>query len=88
MLEQFMENCMPWDGPILEKVIKDCIAWVTHWSRGSHAGAGGKHEEDGAAEILTATPFPIPLYHSGVGGTEFGSEFEPVKKGGVGGRCF
>ena len=33
-------------------------------------------------------PFPIPLHHSGGGGREFGSEFKPGKKEGVGGRCF
>ena len=33
-------------------------------------------------------PFLVPLRHSGEEGGESGSEVEPEKKGGVGGRCF
>ena len=49
-------------------------------------------EEEGAAETmcgeLIATPIPCPPVPLQGGGREFGSEVEPGKKGGVGGRCF
>jgi len=49
-------------------------------------------EEEGAAETtwdeLTITPTPRPPVPLGGRRERNGSEVEPVKKGGVGGRCF
>jgi len=59
MLEQFMKNCNPWEGPILEKFTENCLPWEGH-----HAGAEEEHEEEGAAETkrdeLTTTLIPCP----------------------------
>jgi len=49
-------------------------------------------EGQGAAETtcdeLTVSPIPHPPVLCGVGRERNGSEAEPGKKGGVGGRCF
>ena len=50
-------------------------------------------EEEGAAaettcDELTATPIPCPPVPLGGRRERYGSEAEPRKKGGVGGRCF
>ncbi|KAK4810953.1 hypothetical protein QYF61_013361 [Mycteria americana] len=39
MLEQFVKNCSPWEGPTLEKFVEDCLPWV-----GPYAGAGEECE--------------------------------------------
>jgi len=47
-------------------------------------------EEEGAAQTVCdeLTVTPIARLPAGGGGRETGSEAEPEKKGGVGGRCF
>ena len=59
MLEEFMKNCSPWEGPTLEQFMKNCLLW-----EGPHTGAGEEHEEEGTAETkcyrLTTTPIPHP----------------------------
>ena len=52
-----------WEGPTLEKLMKDCLLWVR-----PYAGAGEGHLEEGAAEkqhyemITSPTPRPsVPL---------------------------
>jgi len=40
MLEQFLKDCIPWEGPTLEKFTKNCLPWEV-----SHAGAGAEAEE-------------------------------------------
>lgn len=44
-LVQFLKNCSPWEGSMSEEFVKDCTLW-----KRPHAGAGEKHEEEGAAE--------------------------------------
>jgi len=39
-LEQFMKTCSPWEGPMLEKLVKDCLLWER-----AHTGAGAECEE-------------------------------------------
>ncbi|GAB0179740.1 hypothetical protein GRJ2_000439300 [Grus japonensis] len=39
-LEQFVENCNPWEGLTLEKSMEDCLPW-----EGPHTGAGAECEE-------------------------------------------
>jgi len=59
MLEQFVKNCSPWEGVILEKLLKDCVSWER-----PHAGAGEECEEEGVAETkryeVTTTPISGP----------------------------
>lgn len=45
MLEKFLSNCSPWEGPMLDQFVKDCTLWD-----GSHAGEGKQHEEEGVVE--------------------------------------
>jgi len=72
-----VENCLPWDGP--------------------HVGAeesvrSPPPEEEGAAETMcnkrNVTPIPRPPAPVGGRRERNGSEVEPGKKGGVGGRSF
>ena len=59
MLEQFVKNCSPREGPTLEKWVEDSLPWV-----GAQAGAGEECEEEEAAETtcdeMTTTPIPHP----------------------------
>jgi len=68
MLEQFMEDSVPWEGP----------------RAGAGAECEKERAAETACDEWTAAPFPVPLRHSGGGGREIGSEAEPRKKGGVG----
>ncbi|KAK4810165.1 LOW QUALITY PROTEIN: hypothetical protein QYF61_010477, partial [Mycteria americana] len=60
MLEQVMKDRSPWEGPTLEKFVKDCLPWVR-----PHVGAGEEREKEGMAETtrneLTATPIPYAV---------------------------
>jgi len=40
MLEQFMKNCIQWEGPMLKKFMENCFLW-----QGLHTGAGEECEE-------------------------------------------
>ncbi|PKU42378.1 hypothetical protein llap_7316 [Limosa lapponica baueri] len=40
MLEQFVKNCSPSEGCVLEKFVEYCLLW-----EGPHDGAGEEHEE-------------------------------------------
>ncbi|GAB0188211.1 EH domain-containing protein 4 [Grus japonensis] len=40
VLEQFVRNCTPWEGPMMEEFKEDCLVW-----EGLHAGAGEECEE-------------------------------------------
>jgi len=66
MLEQFVNNCSPWEALMLEKFMEDCLLW-----EGPHAGAGEECEEEGAAEAtcdeLTIAPISSPPVLLGVG---------------------
>jgi len=59
MLEWFLKNSSPWEGPTSKTVVKDCISWD-----GPHAGTREECEEEEAVETmcdeLLVTPIPHP----------------------------
>jgi len=43
MREQFLKNCSPWEGPTLEKLVKDSISWLgpmLKWGKKCEEGVG------------------------------------------------
>jgi len=71
-----------WEGPALEQCIEGCRLW-----EGPYAGAGQKHEEEGAAERncyeLGTAPVPHPpcaIWDKG-GGRRIGNEVEAWEEG-------
>jgi len=72
-LENFVENCLPWEGP--------------HTGEGEECEEEGAVET--MCDKMTAAPIPRPsvLLRAG-GGREYRSAVKPGKKERVGGKCF
>jgi len=71
LLEQFVEDCLPWEG--------------RHAGAGAEREEEGAAET--ACDELTTSPTPVLLCRSEEGRREIRSEVESGKKGRVGGRC-
>ena len=76
----------------LEKLVEDCLLERDPTLEQGQSVRSPPREEEGAAETtcdeLTTTPIPCPPLPLVGGGREIGSEIEPRKKGGVGGKVF
>lgn len=51
-----MKDCSPWERPMLEKFMKDCILWVR-----LHVRAGQEFEQEGTSETKCHELSTIPI---------------------------
>ena len=60
---------------MLEQFMNDCILWEGHQTEAGEEGEK-EGEAETTCDELTTTPFLVPLHRSGGGGREIGSEVE------------
>jgi len=98
----FLKDCILWQGPTLEQFMGRThvgavcgglspMGGTPGWSRVRVWGALPLRRKEWQTQLVTNwlhPPFSVPLCCLERGGREMGSEVEPGKKGGLGGRCF